>query len=85
MLTYSPAAYIVVFSVDDKFSLEVAEIILAYLTNCGVLEQSPVILVANKTDLVRSRIVKTKGSLVENKYEVIIAGAQVHFFLFLHV
>ena len=46
---------------DDAATLDAAERILAYLKMSGVMEEKPVILVANKTDLVRSRIVRTMG------------------------
>ena len=45
-------------AVDDKASFEQAERILAYLKMFGTVDDKVVILVANKTDLVRSRIVK---------------------------
>ena len=61
MLTYNPSAYIIVFSVDDQETLDHAEKILSYLRMSGVMEETAVILVANKTDLVRSRIVRTPG------------------------
>ena len=58
----------VVFAVDDAATLDAAERILAYLKMSGVMEEKPVILVANKTDLVRSRIVRTMGKyLVQNR------------------
>ena len=49
----------VVFAVDEEDSLEQAERILYYLKTNGVLQKNAVILVANKTDLVRSRVVKS--------------------------
>lgn len=56
--TYAPDAILVVMAVDDKSTLDQAEMLLAYLRMCGVMDTNPVILVANKTDLVRSRVVK---------------------------
>ena len=58
MVKHDPEAYMVVLAVDDKTSLDQAERILAYLRMSGVMEEKAVILVANKTDLVRNRVVK---------------------------
>ena len=49
-------------AVDDKSTLNQAEMLLAYLRMCEVMDTNPVILVANKTDLVRSRVVKPSGT-----------------------
>lgn len=56
--TYSPDAVLVVMAVDDSGTLTTAELILSYLKVLGITGARPVILVANKTDLVRSRTVK---------------------------
>ena len=56
--TYRPDAVLVVISVDDAGTLTTAELILSYLKVLGITGSRPVILVANKTDLVRSRTVK---------------------------
>ena len=61
LLTYNPDAILVVMAVDDKSTLDQAEMLLSYLRMCGVVDTKPVILVANKTDLVRSRRVKMSG------------------------
>ena len=63
--TYCPDAFLVVLAVDDVTSLDQAERILAYLKIVGMLEPdcSPCILVANKTDLVRNRVVKSSGGI----------------------
>ncbi len=50
-----------VFAVDEEESLEQAESILSYLRSVGVAATNAVILVANKTDLVRSRVVSGSG------------------------
>ncbi len=63
MSTYSPDGFIVVFAVDEEESLETAESVLAYLKGAGVTESHAVILVANKTDLVRSRVVSGAGEM----------------------
>ena len=57
--TYTPDAFLIVFAVDDEPSLEQAERILRYLR--PELGGRPCILVANKTDLVRNRVVRTGG------------------------
>ena len=61
LFTYSPDAILVLMAVDDKSTKDQAEMTLGYLRMTGVMEASPVILVANKTDLVRSRVVKMSG------------------------
>ena len=61
MATYVPDGYIVVYAVDDTESLQEAERILAYLKSEEILHRNAVILVANKTDLVRSRVISTNG------------------------
>ena len=58
MLKHNPDAFLVVMAVDDKTSLGQAERILAYLRISGMMEEKAVILVANKTDLVRDRVIK---------------------------
>ena len=58
MAKHEPEVYMVIMAVDDKGSLDQAERILAYLRMSMVMEEKTVILVANKTDLVRNRVVK---------------------------
>lgn len=57
--TYCPDGFLVVFAVDDESSLSRAENILHDIK--PELEHKPCILVANKTDLVRNRIVRNTG------------------------
>ena len=59
--TYNPSGYIVVFAVDDGDTVVAAESILSYLKSEEIIDSQAVILVANKTDLVRSRVVSTNG------------------------
>ena len=59
--SYSPDGYMVVFAVDEEESLEQAERILCYLRGASIMQQNAVILVANKTDLVRSRVVSSNS------------------------
>ena len=58
--TYCPDGFLVVFAVDDESSLTEAEKILNDIKL--ELGHKPCILVANKTDLVRNRIVRTTGT-----------------------
>ena len=48
-------------AVDDSSSLVEAEAILNYLTEEGCCREAAVILIANKTDLVRNRIITAQG------------------------
>ena len=57
--TYCPDGFLVVFAVDDESSLTQADNILKDIKL--ELGHKPCILVANKTDLVRNRIVRTTG------------------------
>ena len=69
--TYSPHALLVVMAVDDITSMELADRLLAYITQEVNMEEKAVILVANKTDLVRNREVKTAaGKKLAIKYNV---------------
>jgi GTPase SAR1 family protein len=78
--TYTPDGYIVVFAVDDTESLSEAEQILCYLKSEDILGQQAVILVANKTDLVRSRVVSTNGKRTKNKL-AFFKGLFIYFFV----
>ena len=69
LAVYSPDAFLVVMAVDDRSSLYQAQIILAHLASRNLLNSNPVILVANKTDLVRNRVVKTQeGGFDDGEY-----------------
>ena len=57
MSTYIPDAMVVVYSVDSLESIKVAEETLRYLWDTGSCMNKAVILVGNKTDLVRTRVV----------------------------
>ena len=71
MTRYKPDAFIVVMAVDNKSSLDQAERILAYLRMSGALEERTVVLVANKTDLVKSRAIKPlEGKQVAIHYNI---------------
>ena len=58
---YSPDAFLVVMAVDDRTTFSQAEQLLSQLSSRDLLLNKPVILVANKTDLVRNRVVKQSG------------------------
>ncbi|KAL3288390.1 hypothetical protein HHI36_002838 [Cryptolaemus montrouzieri] len=57
-----PHAYCVVFSSADRASLNCAESILQTLWTLDTISTKAVILVANKADLVRSKVVSTEVS-----------------------
>ena len=64
---YNPiSCFLVVLAVDDVASLEEAVSILDYLVEEGQIKTTAVILIANKTDLVRNRIVSDQGRICEN-------------------
>lgn len=56
-----PHAYCVVYSTADRDSFRVAEECLQTLWRTDSIRNKAVILVANKTDLVRSRVVSNQG------------------------
>lgn len=53
-------AYVVVYSVEDRLSLDTAADML-YELRRRLGRHTPVILVANKTDLVRTRVISEPG------------------------
>ncbi|RWS28661.1 RAS related protein-like protein [Leptotrombidium deliense] len=54
---YQPDGYIIVYAVNDRTSFEGAKTSIDEIFKWDDVEQKPIILVANKTDLVRSRVV----------------------------
>ena len=64
MSTYMPDALVIVYSVVDNTSLKVAEDILQYLWRTQSGTDKAVILVGNKSDLVRTRAVPIVGKYV---------------------
>lgn len=60
-----PDAFIVMYSVIDKASFQRAEEYLARLHDQDLLRGRPAILVGNKVDLVRSRVVSPQGKRAE--------------------
>ena len=68
--TYSPQGFVVVVAVNDEASLELAERILYFITLLDGNEKT-VILVANKADMVKSRVIKPLGNKM--KYELLFS------------
>jgi len=65
------SCFLVVMAVDDSSSLVEAEAILNYLTEEGCCREAAVILIANKTDLVRNRIITAQeGENLANRHFV---------------
>ena len=61
--TYEPHACVVVYSVVDGNSFDMAAEIISYLWRFGFTKKATVLLVANKVDLERSRLVTCEGIL----------------------
>lgn len=57
-------AYIIVYSVTDKTSFEKASELRIQLRSARQTDNIPIILVGNKSDLVRSREVSVDGKTV---------------------
>ena len=53
----------IIYSANDRQSFKVAEEILGYLWRFGYTKSKSMILVANKVDLERSRVISTEGKL----------------------
>ncbi|KAK8393665.1 hypothetical protein O3P69_006774 [Scylla paramamosain] len=70
LTTYEPHAFVVVLSVTERASYLRAEEVLQYLWRLDVMSNKGVILVANKTDIVRARCVSSKeGSNLADSYD----------------
>lgn len=59
--TYEPHACIVVYSVVSKASFQHAEETLNYLWREGYTHEKSVIVVGNKSDLARARVISANG------------------------
>lgn len=59
--TYEPHGCVVVYSVVQRSSFKQAENIVNYLWRENVARDKAVILVGNKADLARSRVIPTAG------------------------
>lgn len=67
MSTYEPHACIVVYSIVSRTSFQVAEEILNYLWQEHYTQEHTVIVVGNKSDLARSRIISANGKKILRK------------------
>ncbi|XP_034172538.2 uncharacterized protein LOC117600772 isoform X2 [Osmia lignaria lignaria] len=68
--TYEPHAYCVVYSTTDRASVRIAEEVLQTLWRSDYVSARAVILVGNKVDLVRSRLVSTEeGKSMATSYD----------------
>ncbi|XP_018404767.1 PREDICTED: uncharacterized protein LOC108781327 [Cyphomyrmex costatus] len=68
--TYEPHAYCVVYSTTDRASVRIAEEVLQSLWRSDHVSARGVILVGNKVDLVRSRLVSTEeGKSMATSYD----------------
>ena len=70
---YSPDAFLVVMAVDDRSTLCQAELLLSHLSSRDLLHTKPVILVANKTDLVRNRVIKQSGQYLALSFSLALS------------
>lgn len=61
-------AFILVYSCVDKASYTRIEQLLMTLQDLDLIRTRPVIIVANKIDLARSRAVSSQGTLISQKY-----------------
>jgi hypothetical protein len=59
--TYEPHACVVVYSIVDRATFRTVEDILNYLWRENYTQDKSVILVGNKADLARSRVIPTNG------------------------
>jgi Rad and Gem related GTP binding protein 1 len=66
MSSYDPHGFLVIYSSSDKSSFLVAERVLQALWTSENIAQKAVILVGNKADLARSRLVSSEGKLKSN-------------------
>lgn len=64
--SYDPHGFLVIYSSADKSSFLVAERVLQTLWTSENIAQKAVILVGNKADLARSRLVSSEGELKKN-------------------
>lgn len=59
--SYDPHGYLVIYSSADRSSFNVAERVLQTLWTSENIAQKAVILVGNKADLARSRVITSEG------------------------
>ena len=65
--TYEPHACVVVYSIVDRATFKTGEDILNYLWRENYTQDKSVILVGNKADLARSRVISTNGKFMLGK------------------
>ena len=68
LTTYDPHALIIVYAIDDLESFHTACDSLAYLYSLNCSDKRAKILVANKIDLQRSRVVSMLGTVLTVQY-----------------
>jgi GTPase SAR1 family protein len=66
LTTYDPHAFVLIYSITDRGSFQFAEEVLKYLWRESCTKEKAVILVGNKVDLARSRIIKCEGNVSLN-------------------
>lgn len=71
-------AYVIVYSITDRTSFESASELRIQLRRIRQAENIPIILVGNKSDLVRSREVAVEGNVDSN--DNVIIKASLHTF-----
>lgn len=71
--TYEPHGCVVVFSVVDRSSFRVAEEIINYLWQENYTKDKAVILVGNKADLARARLITSQGKSGGLNYDGLIS------------
>lgn len=67
--TYEPHGCVVVFSVVEKSSFRVAEEIIKYLWQENYIKDKAIILVGNKADLARARVISTQGKSRDRSHD----------------
>lgn len=73
-----PDALVIVFSVVDNDSFSKAEEILQYLWRTSSSTDKAVILVGNKSDLVRTRTVSIVGKKIDHQIKVKLSIYQIN-------
>lgn len=82
---YQPDAYLVMYSVSDRESFQLACHTLANIQKCQSSDHKPVILVANKSDLVRSRCISKQGELFSFYHLIVTNFLFFHFIICTHI
>lgn len=69
LTNYDPHGYCVIYSAADRSSFSIAEQVLQILWTNQNIAQKAVILVSNKADLARSRLVTSEGKYKERNVD----------------